>query len=94
MSKRNKQILTTSQKLSNFTQIPFDMTQPLPYICMCSNREIMVEDAGKLLHYDCECIKVKQRNVNICIEGKELKLMCLANNDMRVTGFICRVCFE
>ena len=94
MGKSKKERLTASQKISNLTQIPFDMARSLPYISMCSNREIVVEDAGKLLHYDGECIKVRQGNVNVCVEGKELKLMYLANNDMRVTGFICRVSFE
>jgi len=91
-NKKNK--LALSAKLSNVTQLPFDMAMSRPYIKMCHNREAIIEDAGKLLHYDKECIKVKQHKDTVIIEGKDLKIICLANGDLRVVGFVSGVSFE
>ncbi len=92
MAKRNR--LTVAEKLANAVEIPVDMALSLPYLKMCSNREIVIEDAGKLIHYDGECVRVSQRNMRVTVCGRDLKLKCLANNDLRVTGFIVSVQFE
>ena len=92
MSKKNK--LTVAERIANAVEIPVDMAMSLPYIKMCSNREIVIEDAGKLIHYDGECVKVCQRNMRVTVCGRELKIKCLANNDIRVMGFILSVMFE
>lgn len=86
--------LSATQRLSNAIQIPLDMATSLPYIKMYSNRELIVEDAGKLLHYDCTCVKVRQANLTISVSGNSLRIKCLSNNDMSVTGYITSLCFE
>ena len=94
MSKVRKTELSPTAKLSNLTQLPFDMTTGLPYIKMFSNREVLIEDAGKLIHYENECVKVRQKRNTVVINGCDLKLIYLVNKDLRVTGFISGVCFE
>ena len=94
MKSRKKQSLTALQRLSNMSQIPVDTVLSRPFIKMHSNREIVIEDAGKLLHYDTESVRVRQYSTVIIIHGKDLILRCLANNDLRVTGFISSVSFE
>ena len=89
-----KNKLSATQQLSRLSQIPFDMLTAMPYIKMCSNREITVEDAGKLLHYDRTCVKVRQGKSNIVISGSGLDIKCLANNDLRVEGCIYGISFE
>ena len=90
----NRKNLNAVQKLSLATQIPFDMLTKMPYIKMCSNRDITVEDAGKLIHYDAELVKVKQGKNCVVITGNNLKIKCLANNDLRVEGCIYSINFE
>ena len=94
MKKDTKHVLSASAKLSNLTQLPIDMAAGLPYIKMCSNREVLIEDAGKLIHYENECVKVRQKRNTVVINGSDLKLIYLVNKDLRVTGFISGVCFE
>ena len=92
MKKKNN--LSPISKLSNVTQIPLDATIKTPMIQMMSNREIVVEDAGKLIHYSTECIKVKQGKIIVCISGSCLKLKCLADSGLMVQGFLTSVSFE
>lgn len=94
MKKAKKEKLTVAGKFSNAVNIPFDMASKQPYVKMFSNREIIIEDAGKLVHYSCDCIKVKQKEHTVSVSGVDLKLVCLTNGDIRVTGFIKNVCFE
>ncbi len=86
--------LTNAQRLSNVSGIPIDAVTKSPYIRLCSNREIMVEDAGKLLHYDKTLIKIRQNKLVVAIEGRDLEVRCLANSDLRVTGFLEKIYFE
>jgi len=89
-----KNELTPSQRICRATEIPFDMMTAMPYIKMCSNREITVEDAGKLLHYDKETVKVMQGKNAVIITGNNLNVRCLANDDIRVDGCIRTIAFE
>lgn len=91
--KKSKKLSLTA-KLSNATQLPFDMTLSHPYIKMCHNREAIIEDAGKLLHYDKECIRVRQHRDTVVITGKDLKIIYLANGDLRIVGFVTGTSFE
>lgn len=90
----NRSKLSIAQKIANATQIPFDAVTKMPYIKMCSNREITVEDAGRLIHYDKELVKVKQGKNTVCVSGSGLNIRCLANNDLRVEGCINEVAFD
>lgn len=92
MNKKNK--LSVYQRAVNASWLPYDVATKCAYIKMCSNREILVEDAGKLVNYTDDCVKVVQKKQVICICGSNLKIICLANNDIRVTGFIASVSFE
>ena len=92
MKEKNK--LSVYKRAVNASWLPYDVCTSNAYIKMCSNREILVEDAGKLVNYTDECVKVVQKKQVICINGRNLKIICLANNDIRVTGFICSVSFE
>ena len=94
MKEKNRKKLSVAARVSNATQIPFDMTAKKPYIRMCHNREAIIEDAGKLLHYDKECIKVRQQRATVVINGTDLKIIYLANGDLRVTGVVSGIDFE
>lgn len=90
--KKNK--LSVGGKISNCTQIPFDMMRCLPYIKLSSNREVIIEDAGKIIHYDETNVKLSQRKLKIEICGRALKILCLSGGNIRVTGFITNLKFE
>ena len=94
MAKNVRKKLSPLQKMSNISGIPADIALSMPYIRMCSNREITVEDAGKLIHYSPKKVSVMQRKLKITVCGENLKLVCLSNNDLSVTGCIETISFE
>ena len=94
LKKNKKTHLGVVQRISQKSDIPFDMVFENPYIIMCSNREIVIEDAGRLVHYDGGCVKIMQRKTCVSVCGSNLKILCLANNDIRVAGLIYSVSFE
>ncbi len=87
---KHKFLSRVSQKL----EIPFDMLTSLPMIKMLSNREIFIEDAGEITKYDNKCISVVQGKNTVFVEGSDLDLKFLADGNIRVFGYIERVCFE
>lgn len=94
MRNSRKEKLSVSQKLSNALQIPIDVAVSEPYIKICSNREVIVEQAGKLVHCDGEMVKVSRKNSLICISGRNLKISRLSDGNLRVCGFLTSLCFE
>ena len=89
MKKKNKESLSATQKLSKISGVPIDMMlTKQPYITLFSNREITVEDAGKLIHYDDKNVKVMQGKTAVSVNGSGLGIKCLANGDLRVEGYI------
>lgn len=94
MRNNSKKMLSASARIANATQLPIDMASKQPYIKVFSNREAVIEDAGKLIHYDEECVKVRQQKNTVVVQGKCLKLVYLVNNDLKVTGFISCIGFE
>lgn len=94
MKERKNKKLSAAAKISNATQVPFDMAACNPYIRMCFNREIVIEDAGRLIHYDEENVRVMQRKNTVSVTGRNLRLAFLSNGDLKVTGFVTNVGFE
>lgn len=89
-----KKELTLTGKISNCTQIPFDMLGKTPYIKMCSNREVIIEKAGKIIHYDEGCVRLSGHSFFIEISGRGLRILCLCDGNIRITGFITNLKFE
>lgn len=81
-------------RISQKLEIPFDMLTSLPVIKMLSNREIYIEDAGEITKYDNERICVVQGKNTVFVEGSDLDLKFLSDGNIRVFGYIQRVCFE
>ena len=89
-----KKKLALTQKISNASYIPFDAASSLSYVHLLSNREALIEDAGRLIHYDSELVKVKQGKNAVAVTGSGLVIKYLKNNNLSVTGFILSVSFE
>lgn len=81
-------------RVSQSIDIPFDMLTNLPMIKMLSNREIYIEDAGEITKYDDNCVCVVQGKNTVFVEGHNLDLKFLSDGNIRVFGYIERVCFE
>lgn len=94
MKNSRKGNLTVSQKLSNALQMPIDVVANEPYIKICSNREVIVEKAGKLVHYERNVVKVARRNSVISINGRDLKIARLCDGNLKVCGYLTSLCFE
>ena len=90
---KNKK-LALIQQISNASSVPFDAAGSLSYIHLLSNREALIEDAGRLVHYDSELVTVKQGKNSVTVTGSGLVIKYLKNNNLSVTGFIRSVSFE
>ena len=94
MKKKKNERHGIISRLSDASGIPFDMLTSLPMIKMTSNREIVIEDAGALEHYESGCVRLSQGRLCVCINGVDLRIKCLADNSISVTGYITGVGFD
>ena len=94
LKKAEKQ--TQPGMLGNISQksgIPFDMLTRRPLISLNSNREITIEDAGKLENYDSTCVSLYQKDMLLTVCGKELQLKFLSGGNVGVSGIITGLYF-
>ena len=89
--KKRRQLISS---LSASSGLPIDMLLSLPLIKMMSNREIYIEDAGRIIRYDKECVALMQRKKVIEIQGENLNLRSLADGNISVDGYIETVKFS
>jgi len=92
-NKKQEKALSLLSGLSQKSGIPVDMLTSLPLIKMMSNREIYIEDAGKILKYDTESVCITQRKMTLEIKGRNLSIKCLADTNICVCGYIEMLCF-
>ena len=91
--KKHKKKSPLVSSISSLSGIPLDMLTSLPLIKMMSNREIYIEDAGRIIRYDRECVALMQREKVIEIKGENLNLRSLADGNISVDGYIESVSF-
>ena len=91
--KKHKKKAPLVSSISSLSGIPLDMLTSLPLIKMMSNREIYIEDSGRLIRYDRECVALMQREKVIEIKGENLNLRSLADGNISVDGYIESVSF-
>ncbi len=92
-NKKPKKSLSVLSGLSQKSGIPLDMLTSLPLIKMMSNREIYIEDAGRILRYDSECVCITQRKMTLEILGRNLCIKSLADGNICVCGYILSLGF-
>lgn len=89
--KKTKKKQPQTDILGNISQksgIPLDMLTRRPFISLNSNREITIEDAGKLENYDSSCVSLYQKDMLLTVCGKELQLKFLSGGNVGVSGII------
>lgn len=65
----------------------------LPMVTMRAGLWVHVENYGTMTLYENERIKLAGKQWRMSIEGKHLKIVYFTEDDLLVSGHICKVCF-
>lgn len=81
------------QKLADKMQIPKDLAYQEPVLTMIGQRELCVENYKCIRYYTDSCIVLLTKNGRLKLEGDRLSIQSYDNEEIRVTGVICRLEF-
>ncbi len=74
-------------------QIPMDIALRLPNIEITGNRQVYIENYKSILEYESGIIRLKLKNMQMIIEGKNLVIDYYTQENMLITGSIKSIKF-
>ena len=81
------------QKLAEKMQIPKDLAYQEPVLTMIGQRELCVENYKCIRYYTDSCIILLTKNGGLKLEGGMLSIQSYDNEEIRITGTVCRIEF-
>ena len=91
-SKKEKEGIITA--FSRKSGLPIDTLTGYPYYQVFGNREIILEGVYKLSEYSEESVAINVGRQRLKINGKNLKLDCLAEGNAVIKGYITSIEYE
>lgn len=92
--KRKEDKLTCLEELSSHLNLPADLIAGVAIITITGRNEIRVENSKGIIEFDNNKIKIKSKSYQICIEGKQLKILYFTEDEIRITGYIRAIYYQ
>ena len=78
------------QKLAEKMQIPKDLAYQEPVLTLIGQRELCVENYKSIRYYTDTCIILWTKNGGLKLEGCMLSIQSYDNEEIKITGTICK----
>ncbi|MDF2865864.1 MAG: yqfC [Clostridia bacterium] len=79
---------------SEMVDIPDDVTYNSSKITMIDNKNVLIEGYKNVVDYHLHYIKIRGNNIEIVIDGKNLDIKEITDEDLVITGIIYSVNFK
>ena len=91
---RKQERITYLEIISQNLRLPPDIVAGASIITMNGRNTICIENHRRILDYTSEKIKISTRICNLCIEGKNLRIIYYTKEELKVTGMIHSVYYQ
>lgn len=81
------------ENLINALDLPKDLVLGMPYLNLCGNRELYIENHKGIMNYDTGKLIVITRQLQIAIEGRGLCVEQYTYDTLKVSGYIDSIRF-
>jgi len=78
-------------KLIEMLELPKEINADVPYLSLMGNEEMVIENYKSILEYNESTIRVNTTKGVVKIEGRNLQLKEVTNEDIRVNGIMTRI---
>lgn len=93
MKRRKKKSESISKKIVGRFDIPEDVVFDIPRITVCDNTGIRIENYKTVLEYEETAIKLACKDKFININGKNLNITIITDDEISVKGIITAIEF-
>ncbi len=91
--RKNKEKPAIKQRLAKALEISKDMLIDIPRFILNDNNELQIENYKGIVSYDFDEIRLGAKNYTIKIEGENLKINSITDEDILITGKIKSLSF-
>lgn len=81
------------QKLAEIIQLPKDLIYREPVLTMIGQKEVCIENYKSVRYYTETCIVLTTKHGELRLEGDKLSIESYNNEEINITGMICRLEF-
>lgn len=81
------------QRLSKIIQLPKDLVYREPVLTMIGQKEVCIENYKSVRYYTENCIVLMTKHGELRLEGDKLSIESYNNEEINITGMICRLEF-
>lgn len=92
--KIESRICSKKEKISDFLELPKELTLGYSKITMIGNSSIFVEGYKSIVEYFDNYIKIKANKLYISIDGKSLDLKEMTDDELVIDGIIDNVSYQ
>lgn len=78
-------------KLIEMLELPKEINADVPYLSLMGNEEMVIENYKSILEYNENTIRVNTTKGVVKIEGRNLQLKEVTNEDIRINGIMTRI---
>lgn len=89
-----KSKLSLKQKIAKTSLFPEDVIMGIPIITLLGNQEISIENYGGIIEYNNELIRIRTKEGQMIIKGKNLYIDYYTNVEMKILGTIISIEFD
>ena len=89
-----RNIRSAKRKIGKILEIPREITSNIPKITIVSFEQLMIENYKGIIEYEEYLIKISTEIGLVIIEGEELSLNQINENDILVSGDISKIYLE
>lgn len=82
-----------SEHIAESLNIEKDILMNIPHLSISGNREIYIENYRHITEYTDERICIKTNDYILKVEGRELKLLYITAEDLKITGIFAQIIF-
>lgn len=76
------------RKIVEVLELPKDLCLGAFNIRLMGQYEAYIENYRSIIEYGSSVIKLQGKNSRLCINGRNLRIVCFSKDDMRIKGFI------
>ena len=82
-----------SEHIAEGLNIEKDIIMNIPHLSISGNREIYIENYQHITEYTDELISIKTNDYLLKVEGRELKLLYITSEDLKIIGIFTQISF-
>jgi sporulation protein YqfC len=82
------------EKVTNFLSLPKEIALDLPLLMATGRGEVNIENYKNIIEFTAEKIRLRTRDSNLTIEGKNLTLRQITTENVLIAGSITSISYE